>query len=266
MPHTFKSKATGITYTVEDFTGKHQRLLSENKGGASSIKAINTVLADCIQNIGSLNLAAQTENEKLRIVKSMPSEDRVLCLYEIRQYTFDFDKKFKFIYEYESVMPETAGQLLSAEIETEMELSIRPYGFQVSDLSEIVFEHSLELPRSCQTCYFHLNNGELEEYALRFSDNLSSHTPLLTRRPRILKTTDKKGNKLSDPQFVDMNLDNAKGGDIEALRGAIEAIEGRVVIRAVFKHPEAAYMPPNQRLVTINPLAQTAFFYPSMGV
>ena len=262
MSNTHKFRLpTGIECEVKELTGKHQRILTEQKNKKMG-ENLNELLADVIVRIGT--------NTKidLQFVKQLLACDRKKILCEVRQFTMDFDPIFKFTYDYTDA--NNAKQKHELEIDLTENFPARPLMIEKGDdlvaaeyneYDEINRKVTLVLPKSGKTIVWTLldGNGEGIGMATAKADR-SSHTAIKMRNPVEMVKTEK------DVVPIQVNLDNLGLKDIEALRKNIKDIEGVVDTEISFVHPEAEMKPQAEKNVVIDVLSVLAFFFPSEAI
>lgn len=260
--HSFKN-LSGIEYEVTELNAKHQRLISEDGGLTAS--HFDEVLSEVIVRVGSVTIANMSADARFAFIKKLPSDDRRKALFEARQVTNDFEKDFYFRFQYESVQKHIKGAKLEEVIKVDVSNVIleRPYLHSVAEIDQFVFDHEGTFPRSGEQYKFSLSNGFSEEMKL---GKVSSHTPILLRQPKLKKTVNKQGEPLKEPVWLVMNsdaLDKLSTKDIEHLRKQIHETEALFDSSISFAHPEAEYLPMNERRVRMDLLSVPAFYFPS---
>ena len=263
ITHKF-TNLSGIEYEVTEMNAKHQRLISQQENGIAS-GSLNEVLADTITRVGSINVSTMSADERTTFVQKLPSEDRRKALFEIRQLTNDFQKEFTFQFRYKSKKKDTKGKNMSEFVTVNLEtvISEKPYEQQATELADFQTQFEGVFPRSLEGYQFTLSNGNAE--GMKFG-NISSHTPILLRSPKRKRTTDKQGVALKEMIWLTINsdsLDKLSIKDIEALRLDIHNREAMFESTIEFDHPEADYLPTNERKVTMDILFIPAFYFPS---
>ena len=237
---------------VGQLLGKHQRLLTEKVAGKTHGDRLNAMLADVIVSVGSI------QKPSPEFVAEMLSIDKKAALVEVRQFTMDFEDKFKFRYNYEK-----DGQPLTHELEIDLKDGVFHVEQMDNDWTEgqpepeykdIVREREVILPKSGKRCQFVLLDGRGEAYGMA-SKTKSSHTRLEMHKPKEWVQGTATWKKL--------DLDNLPLKDIEALREAINSVSGKVDTEIKFQHPNADDLPDEQKWVTVDLLGTIGFFFPS---
>lgn len=269
---------SGPECEVKELTGKHQRLLTEQKNKKIG-ENLSEVLEDVVVRIGS-----QTTFEKDFFGKKMLAADKKKILTEVRQFSNDNDPTFVFKFEYRTEdgvdaeyehevdlsggFPETpykaVGMVNVAAEGEEPNMVAGMVAWTVAEYEEVekYRNYRTKLPRSGETVELRLLDGFGETLgAMTKKDQRSSHTPIMMRSPRIVTITDKKEELL-----IVCNLDRLAIKDIEHLRTVIKAHEGRVDTEIRFEHPEADNKPHNEKLIDIDLTGQLAFFFPSEAI
>lgn len=251
LTHKFRLPS-GVMCEVGQLLGKHQRLLTEKVAGKTHGDRLNAMLADVIVSVGSI------QNPSADFVAEMLSIDKEAALVEVRQFTMDFEEKFKFRYNYEK-----DGEPLTHDLEIDLKDGV----FNVEQMADawaegrpepeykdIVRERELVLPKTGKLCQFVLLDGRGEAYGMA-SKTKSSHTRLEMHKPKEFVQGTATWKKL--------DLDNLPLKDIEALRDAIKGVSGKVDTEIRFRHPDADNLPETERWVTVNLLGTVGFFFPS---
>ncbi len=262
ITHRF-TNLSGVEYEVTELNAKHQRIISED--GAMNINQFDEVLSDVIVKVGSTNVANLSDDARFAFIKKLPSDDRRKALFEARQLTNDFNNDFYFKFQYESAQKHIKGTKLEEWIQVNVSNVIleRPYLNPVEEIDQFVFDYEGIFPRSGEQYKFTLSNGFSEELKL---GKASSHTPILLRQPKLKKTVNKHGEPLKEPVWLMMNsdtLDKLSTKDIEHLRKHIHDTEALFDSSISFPHPEAEYLPMNERRVRMDLLSVPAFYFPS---
>ena len=256
--HVFKLPS-GVECEVKEFTGKHQRLLTEQKN-KNIAENLNEVLADVLVRVGSV------KNVTLEFVLNMLACDRKKALVEARQFSMDDEPKFEFDYEYVDSNGESQVSHQSVDISDGFPfkplLVLTDDSFKEADYKEykdIEKVYELTLPRSQSKVRFTLLDGIGEQIGARTpKSKMSSHTALKMMRPEIL--VEKKD---TEPTWIQLNLDNLSLKDITYLRTSIKEIQGTVDTELKFEHPEHEDKPLEEKYVTVDLLGVLDFFFPS---
>lgn len=260
--HVFRLP-TGVECEVKELTGKHQRILTEQKNKKMG-ENLNELLADVIVRVGS------KKNIDLNFVKTLLACDRKKILCEVRQFTMDFDPVFKFTYDYVSVA-DNAKKQHELEIDLSENFPAKPLMVEGEDgklkiadyeeYDEIERKVVFKLPKSGKEITWSLLDGAGEAIGMNTAKaDRSSHTAIKMRNPVEMVKTE------NDTVPVQLNLDNLGLKDIEALRGNIKSIEGNVDTEIFFTHPEAELKPKNEKDVIVDVLSVLAFFFPSEAI
>jgi len=251
---------SGVEAEVREFTGKHQRILTQQGKSKKMADLLNEVLVDVIVRIGD---EKQIDD---KFLKNMLSADRSKILVEIRQYTLGNPETFDFTYEYLS-----EGGKKNLELEVACNFPTTTYKVVGADgklvdaefrnYDEIEKEYEVTLPKSGEVVKLYLLDGEKELAASKIKkSDRSSHTPIIMRNPRKFRKTDSG----ETPMLLD--LDRTSIPDIEFLRKTIKEREGRVDTEIMFEHPEAETKGPNEKEVVVDVLTEKAFFFPSEAI
>jgi len=259
--HTF-TLTSGVEAEVKELTGKHQRLLTEQKNKTTGDN-INEVLADVIVRIGS------NKNIDKKFVEEMLSSDRKHLLTEVRQFTMDFDPNFSFTYEYTS---ERSGKKEKFTYDTDLSEGFPKKMLQVEgdgdaegelvdaaykEYAEIQKQQRMILPKSKLEIQWNLLDGKAEtKFQTLPKNKRSSHTAIEMRNPV----------KFDGETPIKLNLDNLAIKDIEALRSRIKEVEGQVDTEIMFEHPEAEYKSRGNKDVIIDVTNELAFYFPSEAI
>lgn len=242
---------SGVKATIKELTGKHQRMLTEQKHKNFG-ENLNDVLADILVKVGDITIF------DIEFVKAMLSEDRRWCLVQARLLSID-EPEFVFNWEYLDGQSEKQVKEVDVEL-TEESFNMKPYAVQAPTYSEIVKDVTITLPSSGKKCVFKMLDGFGEEKGqITKKAERSSHTPLIMRNIRIEEIRDGKA-----PLLIQANLDNMSLRDIEYLRKQIKATEGKVDTEIMFEHPEAETQ--SQKTVVVDLLSVKAFFFPSEAI
>jgi hypothetical protein len=258
--HIFKL-LSGVECEVRELTGKHQRILTEQKNKNLNDN-LNNLLTDVIVRVGS------KRNVDLQFVKKMLACDRKKILVEVRQFTMGFDPKLEFTYDYVDVNNSHKKHPVFVDLSSGFEekpLFVKGEDDTLIPASYIEYdsiqrEIEVVLP-SGKKVGFYLLDGVGEELATNISKNsMSSHTALLMRRPYEFHQGP------TDIIPINLNLDSLKYKDIEFLRTTIKQYEGRINTELSFEHPEAHLKPQNEKNIIVDLLGITAFFFPSEAI
>lgn len=252
--HTFKLPS-GVEMEVKEMTGKHQRILTEQKNKKLG-ENLEIMLADLVVRVGS-----KTDITP-EFIRKMLSCDRKKALTEVRQFSNDFDPKFEFAYEYEA-----DGRKLKHDLSIDL---VEGFPFKpvlvsnelgelipahYSEYSEIEKYRFITLPKSGKKVRYNLLDGDGETLGMHTNEkDRSSHTPLKMCYPCEMIKTDK------DETPVSLDLDRLAIKDIEFLRKAIKTVNGQVDTEIMF------YVPEKPNPVTIDVLGVMAFFFPSEAI
>ncbi len=262
--HVFKLPS-GVECEVKELTGKHQRLLTEQKNKDFN-KSLDEVLSDLVVRIGSV------QNPGTEMLKRLLSADRKKILVEIRQYSLDFEPVFKFRWEYVTKDGQKANHDL--EIDLSGGFPVKPLLIphkevggvkwveaDYTEYEDIVRDMSLILPKSGTEVHWKLLDGVGEAIGSNTPKNQrSSHTQLKMRQPVELYAAK------TDTVPIQLDLDKLGLKDIEALRAEIKRVEAEVDTIITFEHPEAESKAPSEKNVFVDVLAVQAFFFPSEAI
>lgn len=247
---TFKFKlVSGVEAEVTELTGKHQRILTQRLKGQTHSDRLNLLLADVLVRVGSFKAI------DLDFVENMLSEDRRLALLMARQFTMDFEDKFKFTYEYEGMDGSTQTHDLEIPLKDDGTFPIHPMKIQFDEYADIERERFVTLPKSGIKVKYVLLDGKGERIGIQAKkDERSSHTILEMRRPQYEK---------EEGVWLKLPLDDLGLKDIEALREDMKSAEGRVDTEIKFEHPDAENREPSEKWVVVDVLGTVNFFFPS---
>lgn len=263
--HVFKLPS-GVECEVQEFIGKHQRILTEQKN-KNMAENLNLVLADIIIRVGSENKI------DLEFIMGMLACDRKMALVEARQFTLDDDDEFEFSYDYidsngDSQESKQAVDLSEGFPHKKLQViieegdSVTVQDADYKEYSDIIKEVEFTLPRSGKLVRINLLDGYGERAgALTSKKNMSSHTALLMRNPCENHPTDNK-----EKHFIKINLDQLSLKDIAYLRSTIKELEGSVDTEVKFEHPDAENLSKDERYVSIDLLGVIDFFFPSGAI
>ncbi len=268
MTHKF-ILPSGFECEVKEMTGKHQRLLTEKKGGDFNDK-LNTMLVDILARVGDVT------NPDLEFVTSMLAADRKAVLVMCRHFTLDFPEVFKFTYTFKGDFDLREGEESKhfTEFKEEVEIPtpeipITPYPgseeWPKGSYKDIPREKTVKLKKSGLEVSFKLLDGKAEARALATGKDkeTSSHTPILMRNP----TRPHKGDNATVPVAMDSNaLDKLGLGDIEQLRKAIQEAEGEIDTVVILEHPYKDQVEEKYQHVHLDLLQEVAFFFPSQAM
>lgn len=259
--HSFKLPS-GVECEVKELTGKHQRLLTEQKNKKMGDN-LNELLADVIVRVGS------KKGVDLNFVKSMLACDRKKALVEVRQFTLDFDPLFKFTYEYTDQNGIKQNHPLEIDLSDGFPMTtlkvINDQGIledaKYKEYADIDRELKVNLPRSKKDVVVNLLDGRGEEMGMRTAkSSRSSHTAILMRNPKEYHKTS------NDTIPIQVRLDDMSIKDIEFLRQTIKNVEGQVDTEIMVEHPEAEFKPASEKNVVVDILGVLAFFFPSEAI
>jgi hypothetical protein len=246
---TFKfNLISGVEAEVTFLTGKQQRILTQQLKGQTYTDRLDALLADVLVRVGSFKAV------DVDFVRNMLSEDRRLALVMARQFTMDFEKAFKFVFEYESVNGGKAEKEFEIPLNAEGTFPVTPMSEQYKEYHEIPTHKFVVLPKSGLEVRFELATGNSERIiAASKKEERSTHTVLEMRRPTYKK----------DDIWRKLDLDGLHLRDIEALRAAMKEGEGKVDTEIQFEHPEAEFKEGREKIVTVDVISSVNFFYPS---
>ena len=260
---------SGVECEVKDLTGKHQRILTEQKNKKLG-ENLNEVLADCIVRVG------EEKNITLEFIEKMLAADRKKALVEIRQFTFDYEPVFKFKYEYLSgengneQKKEQEMEIALSKQETDEEgqtktvikgFPTKPYYKQWKEYKDIEKEVIITLKKSGKEVVYRMLDGQGEQVGMMTKKaERSTHTALRMRFPREFVTTS------SGKTPIQLDLDKLPLKDIEQLRASIKEHEGQVDTEFRFMHPEAELKDSSEKEVIVDILSVLAFFFPSEAI
>lgn len=247
---------SGVSCEVKELTGKHQRILTEQKSKKIG-ENLNEVLVDVIVSVGTkLDI-------DLEFVQKMLSADKKKILVEVRQFSNDNDPLFKFNYEYLGTNAKGEEEKMSEPMEVNLEggFPAKQYHKQWTEYADIERDVTITLPKSGQVVKFRMLDGEGESVgAATKKAERSTHTALEMRFPRFMQKTS------ADTIPVKLNLDTLAIKDIEYLRAQIKEKEGQVDTEIMIKHPEADNKPMNEKEIIIDVVGVLAFFFPSEAI
>ena len=262
--HTFKL-TSGIECEVRELTGKHQRILTEQKNKKMG-ENLNEVIVDILVRVGT----KQGSSINIPFVKSLLAADRKTILTQCRQFTMDFDPVFKFNYAYTTLAQAKGNHELEIDLSDNFPCKpLMKLDKETGEMSEAAYTEVEEierhvftvLPRSQKKIRWTLLDGVGEERGLATDKaSRSSHTALQMRNPVELVAGE------HDDIPVQLDLDKTSIKDIEFLRSQIKAVEGSVDTEISFAHPEADTKPKNEKEVIIDVLSVLAFFFPSEAI
>lgn len=239
---------SGVEAEVTFLTGKQQRILTQKLKGQTYSDRLDALLADVLVRVGSYKAI------DVDFVQNMLTADRRLALVMTRQFTMDFEKTFKFAYEYESVNGGKATKEFEIPLNDEGVFPVVPMTEQYKEYGEIPQHKFVKLPKSGLEVRFELSTGRSERFiATTKKEERSTHSVLEMRRPAYKK----------DEVWRKLELDDLHLRDIEALRQAMKEGEGRVDTEIQFEHPEAEHKEPHEQIVTVDVISSINFFYPS---
>lgn len=259
VTHTFKL-CSGVEMEVSEWTGKHQRILTQKRKGKSHEDNLHEIMADVTVRVGS------KRDITPEFIANMLDCDRKLALVETRQFTMSHEPSFTFKFEYtsdetgnkceyihEEDLPE--GKFPSKKLQKLNEAG-ELVDVQYTEYNEIEKDVFITLPRSQKQVRFTM----LAAASTIDRKDVSSHTPIKQRRPVYFYKAEK------DTVPVGLNLDDLSYQDIEYLRKAIKDFEGACHTEIQFAHPEADMKQGKDKEVTINVLGSVAFFFPSQAL
>lgn len=255
--HTF-TLTSGVECEVKEFTGKHQRILTE-QGNKKLGDSLNAVILDILVRVGTKT------NFDDKFVKDLLSSDRKKILTEARQFTMDFEPNFKFNYDYASQAGTTEQEPLEVDLSKGFPFRtlkvVKEDGVLVdaayTEYDQIERHVHFELPSSKTRVRWELLNGKNELAALQIpKGQRSSHTSIALRNPVYFK----------GETPIQVDLDSLGWKDIEALRKHIKDVEGQVDTEMMFAHPEAEFKPKSEKEIVVDLLNVMAFFFPSEAI
>lgn len=268
MTHKF-TLPSGFECEVREMTGKHQRLLTEKKGGDFNDK-MNSLLVDILARVGDVT------NVTEEFVRGMLAADRKAALVMGRHFTLDFPATFKFTYTFKGEFDLREGDESRHydEWKEEMEIKtpefpIKPYpdseGWKDGAYKDIPRERTVKLKKSGLEITFKLLDGAGEARAsLMTKEGMNSHTPILMRNPTRAHTGGAGGVV---PIAMDSNaLDKLGLGDIEQLRKAVQDAEGEIDTVVTMTHPHKELVEDRYQIVKLDLIQEVAFFFPSQAM
>ena len=242
---TFKLPS-GIECEVGEMTGLHQRLLTEQKNKKHGDN-LNEMLASLLVRVGN-----NTGPFNQDFVRNMLSADRRAALAEARMFSVVDEEEpvaagaeeeelpkgprnFNFTWKYAD--SEGNEQSLDKVVDLSEVFPIHPYSTQWADYSQVKKHVEVVLKGCGKTVRFNLLDGTGEQIGSNTKrEERSSHTAILMRNPCFMTKT---SNDVVPVQVSSRDLDKLSLRDIEQLRGAIKANEGRIDTEIRFEHPEA---------------------------
>lgn len=263
--HTFKL-TSGVECEVEEMTGKHQRILTEQKNKKLG-ENLNEMLVSVIKRIGS------DTHITLEKVKNLLASDRKKILTEVRQFTMDFDPLFKFNYDYVTSQGHKAVEPLEIDLSkgfpsTQLKVLGKNEAGQTAlvdatydEYDNIQRNYTIILPKSKKEVRWTLLDGVGEAAAMATSKaDRSSHTAIAIRNPVEFHQGE------VDRVPIKLDLDRLPLKDVEALRNHIKEVEGSVDTEIMFVHPEAETKPKEEKEIIVDVLGVVAFFFPSEAI
>lgn len=257
MTHTFKLPS-GVECEVKEFTGKHQRIMTEQTKDTYQDK-LSKLLASVLVRVGS-----NTNVTEDFVKTTMLTCDRNAALVNARQFSLDFEEEFVFMHTYKD-----AGKKIEVEISEKIpkgnfpqhpvkkldeENKLVPANYK--EYSEVVKDIFIVLPRSNKKVRFTMLDGSGEKIGMSVAKNKrSSHTHLKMRNPVYF--TEGKDNKEIP---VSLDLDSLSIKDIEFLRSKIKEFEGRVDTEILFEDPNTG----QDKILDV--VSSMAFFFPSEAI
>jgi len=279
MTRVFKLPS-GVEAEVDEMITKHQRLMTEQKGG-TGIDRLNALVESLLVRVGSLHLNTLSKEEKTQIVLDLASRDKREILVQIRQYTLDDDKTMSMQYKYKSRKAgDEYGMEKTADVSGTLYFEYGRYqvptdktdalgypiykDMEANEYKDVQKDFIVTLPKSQMKVRFSILDGHGEKRAsLLKRDDISSNSVIEIRNPVYLVTTNKQGEKLKEPVWIKLDIDKLKIKDTEFLRKVIKSVEGVSVTNFTFQHPEASILDEDSQYVTIDALGEHAFFFPS---
>ncbi len=267
--HTF-TLPSGVECEVKELTGKHQRILTEQKSKKLGDN-LNEVLVDTVVRVGTYSEIT------LEFIQGMLAADRKKVLVELRQFSFDYEPKFSFKYDYLGADSQGREEKKSEDMEVDLSdkvsvdedgkevrvsvFGVKPYATQYKEYAEVKKDITITLPKSGKKVMYRLLDGFGEQVGMNTKKaDRSSHTPILMRHPReFIKTP---GGETP----IILNLDTLPIKDLEALRVSIKENEGQVDTEFRFEHPDAENKPTEEKQVVVDILGVLAFFFPSEAI
>jgi len=267
---------SGVKCVIQELTGKHERMLTTKKSDTRN--AYTEMLTDCILSLGDISPVNQNH------VKRMLEADRKHALIELRQFSNDYDPKFKFSYEFAltggkrekheyevdfsfavvDVVKKEAEEEVEGETElidkknSEVNFVAKPYFKKWNSYSEIANDkkQTIILPKSGETIEFSMLDGETTElFGPKHEDEITSHTLIKMRNPLVIRQ-DEKGVKKPG---IKLELDNLSFKDINFLREKILELEGNIDTTMVIAHPSDP-----SRTARVDLINLASFFFPSL--
>lgn len=259
---------SGISCEAKELTGKEQRLLTEQKERKDNTDNILEMLESVIIRVGS-----NTQINK-DFVKNMLSGDRKKVLTAVRKFSMretEQEEKFVFNYKYTDKDKNKATHELEVDLTNDFpEKEYKLVGedgkageiMSFEEYDQVPKEYSTVLPRTKKLVRLKYLTGHGESVGASIKKNdRSSHTSIIMRSPKEV-TTAQNGEDL----LLVLNLDTLPMVDVEHLRKLIKDVEGDIDTVVEFEHPEAESKLPNEKMVRVNLLEQTAFFFPSEAI
>lgn len=266
-PTSISKLPSGVEFEIKEFTGKHQRLLTE-QGKKSHNDKLNELLKDLLVRVGSLT----TFDDEFFM--ELLAADRKEMLVHGRQFTMGFDPTFRIRFpytdkdgekqEYTEDVPLDEGHFPMKPMMVEQEATgedgntmLVPASFE--EYVDVIAHKRVRkiLPSGLAVEFTHLDGrGELIGVSTKKSE-VSAHTPLKMRRPVYFEQKENTNIAIS------LNLDRLSYKDISALRIFIKDVEGRVDTEISIEHPEAQFLTPSEQEVVIDVMGSLDFFFPS---
>ena len=255
--------ASGITCEIKEFSGKHQRLLSQQRSGSINATNLDEVLADIVESVGNVKVIT------VDFVRNMLQVDRKKILLEARQFMVegsDFEKEYIHTFSYVSA---TSGKPTEHKVTANLSegfptKSIKSYDKDgnlveqdyAEDYSAINREIEVLLPKSKRTVVWTRLSGIGEALASKLKrEEKNSHAWVNMRNPKVLTKT--KESVIP----IKLNLDDTHPIDIAFLEKSIKEIEGSVDSEVQFEHPER-----DGKLEVIDLSLEMGFFYLSGAI
>lgn len=277
---------SGVEFSVRNLKGKDQRILTKQKEDSESSR-FNKMLAGCLLTLGDKSGSQITEE----LVKSMLSNDRKFVLITLRQHSLDYQKEFKFNFEWPLQKGAKDKDLQSYVVNFDSKnFPVVPYKWMREELAqrkkdgdEVVYDgHTIAFPKLYESytamladhryaemdlpdtkihLRYELMNGTIEsKYAGVDMTEMDANSTFEMHRCTYFEQ-DKDSADPKKGKWIMVETDELDLIFIEVIRLHIKDTEGRVDTMLAIQHQRNP-----ARETRVDLIGLVAFFFPSQAI
>lgn len=280
-----RTNPSGVSFELRNLKGKDQKIMTKQGTDGTESSRFNKMLAGALLKLGTLEGDQITEE----VVKNCLSNDRKFMLVVLRQHSLNYEKEFKFAYEWPLQQGSKEKDLHNYSVNFDSKnFPVEPYQWMREKLAELkkdgdetvydghniaypvlyksyeemLADHkyrTFSLPGTDVKCRFTLQTGGIEaEYSHIPQNKQDANT---TFEMHDCKYWDPDKDNSTKGKWIDMSTDEMDMLFVEVIRKTIKEHEGKVDTMLAIQHPK------NQaRETRVDLVGLLAFFFPSQAL